>query len=69
MKRTDVVRKLNEIAKSKGYDGAVFVRQGGEHEIYRVGNKQIAVPRHREINEITARNILKTADQAEPKGE
>lgn len=63
MKRTDLLRKLNTIAKAKGWE-LIEVREGGEHTIYRVGDKQLSVPRHREINEHTANGIIRTADKA-----
>lgn len=54
MKRTDLVRKLEE-------DGCVLVRHGGNHDWYtnpKTGVSQ-AIPRHREVNEFLARHILK----------
>lgn len=41
------------------------VREGGEHTIYRVGDKQVSVPRHREINELTAKGIIRNAENAQ----
>jgi predicted RNA binding protein YcfA (HicA-like mRNA interferase family) len=54
MKRTDLVRKLEE-------DGCLFVRHGGNHDWYRNPATGVSqpVPRHREINEFLARHILK----------
>ncbi len=54
MKRQDLIRRLEE-------SGCVLVRHGGRHDWYRnpkTGQSQ-PVPRHREINEHVARNILK----------
>jgi mRNA interferase HicA len=54
MKRTDLIRKLEE-------DGCALVRHGGNHDWYRnpkTGMSQ-AVPRHREVNEFLAKHILK----------
>ncbi len=54
MKRTDLIRKLEE-------DGCILVRHGGNHDWYRnpkTGMSQ-AVPRHREVNEFLAKHILK----------
>jgi mRNA interferase HicA len=54
MKRTDLVRKLEE-------NGCVLIRHGGNHDWYsnpKTGISQ-AVPRHREVNEFLARHILK----------
>ena len=39
-----------------------LVREGRLHEIWRCGATQISVPRHREINELTATGILKTLE-------
>jgi mRNA interferase HicA len=54
MKRTDLVRKLEE-------EGCLLVRHGGNHDWYRnpkTGFSQ-PVPRHREIHEFLAKHILK----------
>ncbi|ADY55232.1 YcfA family protein [Syntrophobotulus glycolicus DSM 8271] len=54
MKRRDLVR----IRESNGFKK---VREG-DHSIYKAPNKRaVQVPRHREINEITAQQILKDA--------
>ncbi len=54
MKRTDLIRKLEE-ADCK------FIRHGGNHDWY--GNPKTGIsqpiPRHREINEFLAKHILK----------
>lgn len=36
---------------------------GGSHDKYSVGSYSVEVPRHSEINEYTARGILKTFEQ------
>jgi mRNA interferase HicA len=57
MKRQDLVRKLAEV-------GATYVREGAEHTIYRSrSGLLISVPRHREVNEITAKKILRDAER------
>lgn len=55
MKRRDLEKKLKKL-------GFTFERNGGDHDIFssKTG-KWISVPRHREINEITAKMILKEA--------
>ena len=53
MKRTALVKQIRE-------SGAVLVRHGGKHDWYRnpdTGASQ-PVPRHREINDHLARQIL-----------
>ena len=54
MKRTDLIRKLENLVCS-------LVRHGGKHDWYRnpkTGMSQ-PVPRHKEVNEIFAKHILK----------
>jgi len=54
MKKSELLQKLNQ-------QGAVLVRHGGKHDVYFQPrtNKEAAVPRHTEINEFTAKAILK----------
>ena len=54
MKRLDLIRILDE-------EGCVLVRQRGGHDIYRnvITGATQPVPRHREINELTAKKIIK----------
>lgn len=59
MKRRDLIKKLESA-------GWYLVRHGSEHDIYKhnnpVGDRNLVqVPRHREINEITAKQILRDA--------
>jgi mRNA interferase HicA len=54
MKRRDLLRQLADL-------GWRLDRQGGAHEIWRKGERTLAVPRHTEINELTARAILRDA--------
>ncbi len=54
MKRTDLIRKLEE-------SGCRLVRHGGNHDWYTNPKTGISqpIPRHREINEFLAKHILK----------
>jgi len=54
MKKFELIQKLNR-------QGAIFVRHGANHDVYMQPktNKEAAVPRHDEINEYTAKAILK----------
>lgn len=54
MKRTDLVRQIEGM-------GCVFFRHGGKHDWYQQPKTGMCqpVPRHREINEILAKNIIK----------
>ena len=55
MKRQDLIKKL----KSAGWE----ITHGGNHDIAKHPTKpgMITIPRHREINEYTAKGILKDA--------
>lgn len=55
MKRRDLIKKL----EAAGYK---VDRDDGDHTIYeKEGDRPLQIPRHREINEITAKAILKAA--------
>ena len=55
MKRRDLVKKL----EAAGYKEC---RNDGGHAIYeKKGNRPVQVPNHRDINEITAKAILRIA--------
>lgn len=54
MKRTDLEKKLKAL-------GWWFLREGGNHAVWTDGERKIPVPRHNEINEMTAKGILKKA--------
>lgn len=59
MKKTDLERELTKY-------GWKFSRHGGNHDIWTNGIKSESVPRHREVNEYTAKKILKTAKENPP---
>lgn len=61
MKRADLIQEITEAAAGKGIDMAL-VREGGKHSIYRCGTQNVSIPRHREINEYTARGIMRDLD-------
>ncbi|PKM86683.1 MAG: toxin-antitoxin system, toxin component, HicA family protein [Firmicutes bacterium HGW-Firmicutes-12] len=52
MKRRDLIKKLTQ-------NGWWLDRHGADHDIYTNGNKSQPIPRHNEINEITANSILR----------
>ena len=54
MKRQILIRNLENA-------GFYFLRHGGEHDIYTNDITQVQIPRHRELNEITAKQIIKKA--------
>jgi len=55
MKRTLLLQTLNRM-------GAVFVRHGKKHDVYRqpATNIETTIPRHDDIKEFTAKSIIKT---------
>ena len=65
MKKRDLVKKLKSMAREAGFE--LVFEGGSKHDKYRVNGEMIVVPRHKEINEITAQEILK--DLAEALGE
>ena len=54
MKRRDLEKKLRTL-------GWLLVRHGGRHDIWSNGERDLVVPQHNEINEYTAKAILKEA--------
>ncbi len=52
MKRRDLVKKLEKA-------GFVLDRHGSSHDVYKRGSDEEEIPRHREINELLAKAILK----------
>jgi mRNA interferase HicA len=56
MKRRELEKKL----KSMGW---LFLRHGGRHDVWTNGSREIPLPRHAEINEYTAHNIIKQAKE------
>jgi mRNA interferase HicA len=54
MKRRQLEKKLSAL-------GWIYERHGRKHDIWTNGKYEIAVPRHKEINEYTANAILKKA--------
>lgn len=58
MKRQHLVGRVTEAARAAGRTWAL-VRQGRCHEWWRCGSTAVAIPRHREIPELTALAIFK----------
>jgi mRNA interferase HicA len=57
VKKRDLEKLLRVIALGTGREFA-FLREGANHETWMLGNERLVIPRHREINEHTARAIL-----------
>ena len=56
MKKRDLEKALRQL-------GWRFLRHGKKHDVWTDGEREEAVPRHREINEILARVILRRAER------
>ena len=54
MKRSDLIKALEE-------QGWYLLRNGGNHDIYTNGFQKQPIPRHKEVNELLAKKILKRA--------
>lgn len=67
MKREALIRRLRSIAKDAG-SGLEFVREGANHEIWRIAGQRIAIPRHAAINERTAQSIIKLTEEVTTDG-
>ncbi len=52
MKRADLERLFKE-------NGWSFERNGGNHDVWVKGNQTETIPRHREINEMLAKALIK----------
>lgn len=50
-------KRINELARSRGL--VVTWQEGASHTKVGVGERQSTIPRHAEVNEITARAILR----------
>lgn len=57
MKRNDLLKRIAKIAKATSTTWELG-RQGANHEIWYYGERRVVIPRHNEINEITAKSIL-----------
>jgi mRNA interferase HicA len=58
VKRADLIARISKAAAKAGIT-FTLVREGGNHSIYRYGSQNVVIPRHKEINEHTARSILR----------
>lgn len=58
MKRRDLLQAIGQAARAHGREWTLR-RRGAEHEIWALDGREIAIPRYREIREITARAILR----------
>ncbi len=51
-------RYLEKVLRESGWR---LARHGGRHDVWVKGEREIPIPRHAEINEVTAKAILREA--------
>ena len=61
MKRRDLIKTIAAAAKTAKHEWAEQ-REGGKHTVYTLDGLRVPIPRHNEINEITATAILKQCE-------
>lgn len=61
MKYRDLVKRIRDAAKAKGipFD---MLRQKGSHQTWQCGTTRVVIPKHSEVNELTAEGICKTLE-------
>jgi len=52
MKRKDLIKLFEQ-------NGWTFLREGGDHTVYRKGEENEYIPRHKEINERLAKALIR----------
>lgn len=57
------MQELRKIARAKGLE-LDLARNGANHDLYDLGGIRLTVPRHSEINEFTAKAIIREANKA-----
>jgi mRNA interferase HicA len=68
VRKRELIKRLRAISSEAGTE-AVFLREGANHELWKIAGERIVIPRHREINERTARSIIEQARRAAAHGE
>lgn len=56
MKRKELAKRIHRMAKANGLED--IWEEGGNHSKVTVGKAKTTVPRHGEVNELTANGIL-----------
>ena len=49
-------RLVEKILRKSGW---WLLRQGGSHEVWTNGEEKVSIPRHKEVDELTARGVMK----------
>ena len=57
MKRRDLIKQINDIAKAQGV--RPVWKEGSSHTIVTVGARRTVIPRHTEVKEPLARQIIR----------
>ncbi|QOT19903.1 hypothetical protein HMI59_24115 (plasmid) [Paenarthrobacter sp. YJN-5] len=57
MKRQELMKKLARVAKERGEE--LTLKEGGNHTKVQIGTARTVVPRHREIDNELAKEIMK----------
>jgi hypothetical protein len=63
MKRHELLRLIARAARRRGVAWTLD-RQGANHEVWRCGAVRVTMPRHRDINDVTAVAICRTLEEA-----
>lgn len=63
MRTNELVREVKRAARGKGLD-FTLVRRGAEHEVWRCGEVQTYIPRHREVGPKLAFEIRRQLEPA-----
>jgi mRNA interferase HicA len=66
VKRRDLMKHLTQMAAAEGL--VMESTEGGKHTKVIIGSRTSYVPRHNEINEITAQSIIKQMTRREDEG-
>ncbi|MBI1758030.1 MAG: hypothetical protein HYR62_02180 [Actinobacteria bacterium] len=62
MKWQELMRRLADLANARGVEMTTV--EGGSHTKITIGSARTTVPRHAEVNELTARGILRHVETA-----
>lgn len=68
VKKRELIKRLRAISSATGTE-LVFPREGSNHELWSIVGERIVIPRHREVNERTARSIIEQARRAAAHGQ
>lgn len=62
MNRADLIRRVGRAARRHEISWN-RLRSTGAHEIWECGGLRVSIPRHREINELTAQAIMRVLEE------